>query len=132
LTERYLPARPGSPATLKRRDGDVTRIRKIRPQFLDLLLTDVSPVELDLLRRAHAIGKNGTAYAPGTQNRTMRFVHAVMNYAVADGKLATWDQPNPMLRTTKVKAPSDLDVQRMLRAVDAKRSRLYRAPISLV
>lgn len=112
VTERYLLAKPGRASTRREREGNLVRIRKVRPAFLELELSQINVVEIDMLINAH-----GREYQPGTVNRTLAFVNAVMRYAIQDGRITTWHVKVARQKTGKVKAPTDLDIERVRRGL---------------
>lgn len=128
LTERYLPAKAGaSPATVKNRRFVIQRIERVHPQFMDLMLSDINTVELDLL----AAKLRG--YKPTVIKVTVDLVRAVMRYAVDDGRLTHWEAKVRHPRATKVRPPSPMQIRMMLERTGHDRSTIfYRAIVATI
>lgn len=128
LTERYLPAKASSsPATRKHRRSTIGRIERVRPQFMDLMLSEVNKVELEMLRSA--LDATPRSYKPSVVKVTLDLVSAVMRYAVDDGRLTHWQVKVDRPKLAKVRAPSPMQVRLMLERTGHDRSTLFYRPI---
>lgn len=129
LTERYLPAKAASaPATRKHRRSTIQRIERVRPQFMDLMLSEVNKVELEMLRSA-LTDAAPHSYKPSVVKVTLDFVSAVMRYAVDDGRLTHWQVKVDRPKLAKVRAPSPMQVRLMLERTGHDRSTRFYRPI---
>lgn len=130
LETRYLPAKADAKAsTLKARHYNIARVKRVRPQFMDLMLSEVNKVELDLL--ATTLAAEG--FKPSVVKVSVELMAAVMRYAVDDGRLTHWQAKIKRAKATKVRPPTPMQVRQMMACTGHDRSTVfYRAIIALV